>query len=89
MDNGKISEVQSLVLAPPKSLKVIENKSDLSLQNKMACNYDNTHGSNGINHIRNICTDLIISHCHRTDQIIRVQVWKRSTSNQVSKLEPI
>jgi len=28
-DNGKISAVQSLVLAPPKSLKVIENKSDL------------------------------------------------------------
>jgi hypothetical protein len=39
-----------LVLAPPKSLKVIENKSDLSLQNKMASNYDNTYGSNGINH---------------------------------------
>ena len=50
MDDGKISEVQSLVLAPPKSLKVIENKSDLSLQNKMASNYDNTYGSNGINH---------------------------------------
>ena len=27
--------------------------------------------------------------CHRTDQIIRVQVQKRSPSNQVSKLEPI
>ena len=50
MDNGKISEVQSLVLAPPKSPKVIENKSDLSLQNKMASNYDNIYGSNGINH---------------------------------------
>ena len=34
MDNGKISKVQSLVLAPPKSLKVIENKLDLSLQIK-------------------------------------------------------
>ena len=27
--------------------------------------------------------------CHRTDQIIRVQVQKRSSYNQVSKLEPI
>ena len=27
--------------------------------------------------------------CHRTDQIIRVQVQKRSSNNQVSKLEPI
>jgi len=27
--------------------------------------------------------------CHRTDQIIRVQVQKRSLRNQVSKLEPI
>jgi len=50
IDDGKISEVQSLVLARPKSLKVIENKSDLNLQNKIARNYDNTHGSIGINH---------------------------------------
>ena len=34
-------------------------------------------------------TPLPPHHCHRTDQIIRVQVQKRSTSNQVSKLEPI
>ena len=27
--------------------------------------------------------------CHRTDQIIRVQVQKRSSNNQVSRLEPI
>ena len=72
MDNGKISEVQSLVLAPPKSLKVIENKSDLSLQNKMASYYDNTYGSNGINHTRNICTDLIISHVQPCAEILQV-----------------
>ena len=72
MDNGKISEVQSLILAPPKILKVIENKPDLSLQNKMARNYDNTHGSNGTNHTRNICTDLIISHVHSCAEILQV-----------------
>jgi len=71
MDNDKISEVQSLVLAPPKSLKFIENKSNLSLQNKMASNYDSTYGSNGINHTRNLCTDLIISHVHPCAEILQ------------------
>ena len=72
MDDGKISEVQSLVLTPPKSLKVIENKLDLSLQHKMPRNYDNTHGSNGINHTQNIYTDLIISHVHPCAEILQV-----------------
>jgi hypothetical protein len=60
-ENGKISEVQSMILAPSKSLKGNENNSDLSLQNKVVSNSDKAHDSNGIDHTQNICADLIDS----------------------------
>ena len=47
-ESGKISEASSMILALPQSLKGKENNSDLSFQNKMVSNYDETHGSNGI-----------------------------------------
>ena len=47
-ESCKILEAATMILALPQSLKGNENNSDLSFQNKMVSNYDETHGSNGI-----------------------------------------
>jgi hypothetical protein len=66
------SEASSMILALPQSLKGNENNLDLSLQNKMVSNCDETHGSNGIDATQIVYVDLVDSQVHTCAEILQV-----------------
>ena len=72
----------------PRGILSIHEESSLEFENERN---NSEHGSYFINTSPSPCSYKTSpqSICHRTDQIIRVQVQKRSSKNQVSKLEPI
>jgi hypothetical protein len=71
-ESGKILEASTMILALPQSLKGNENNSDLSVQNKMVSNCDETHGSNGIDPTQIIHVDLVDSQVHTCSEILQV-----------------
>jgi len=62
-ESGKISEVTSMILALPKSLKSMENKSNLNFQHIMST-CDTTVSA--IEHNQSLCADLTESHVVRS-----------------------
>ena len=62
-ESGKISKVTSMILALPKSLKSMENKSNLNFQHIMST-CDTTVSV--IEHNQSLCADLTESHVVRS-----------------------